>query len=140
MLSGNNKATIHFAGNDLFIGITPSGHAVTLDTNSNRSAAPSPMELLLLALGTCTATDVASILAKKREQVTAYSVEVMGERNDGHPRGYKRLEVRHIVEGRNIAKKSVADAIRLSEEKYCSVAATLSPAAEILSTYEIIER
>ena len=140
MLSGNNKATIHFAGNDLFIGITPSGHAVTLDTNSDRSVAPSPMELLLLALGTCTAVDVASILAKKREQVTAYSVEVMGERNDGHPRGYKRLEVHHIVEGRNIAKKSVADAIRLSEEKYCSVAATLRPAAEILSTYEIIER
>ena len=140
MLSGNNKATIHFAGNDLFIGITPSGHAVTLDTNSDRSVAPSPMELLLLALGTCTAVDVASILAKKREQVTAYSVEVMGERHDGHPRGYKRLEVRHIVEGRNIAEKAVADAIRLSEEKYCSVAATLRPAAEILSTYEIIER
>ena len=140
MLSGNNKATIHFAGNDLFIGITPSGHAVTLDTNSDRSVAPSPMELLLLALGTCTAVDVASILAKKREQVTAYSVEVKGERHKNHPRGYKRLEVRHIVEGRNIAKKSVADAIRLSEEKYCSVAATLRPAAEILSTYEIIER
>ena len=59
-----NKAIVHFAGNDLFIGITPSGHALTLDTNHERNAAPTPMELLLLALGSCTGVDVVSILQK----------------------------------------------------------------------------
>jgi putative redox protein len=134
-----NKAIVHFAGNDLFIGITPSGHALTLDTNHERNAAPTPMELLLLALGSCTGVDVLSILQKKRETVTDYRVEVRGERREDHPRSYKRMEVHHIVWGRNISEKSVMQAIELSEAKYCSVAATLRPTAEIVSSYEIIE-
>jgi len=134
-----NKAIVLFAGNDLFIGITPSGHALTLDTNHERNAAPTPMELLLLALGSCTGVDVVSILQKKRETVTDYRVEVRGERREDHPRSYKRMEVHHIVRGRNISEKSVMQAIELSEAKYCSVAATLRPTAEIVSSYEIIE-
>ena len=128
-----NKAIVLFAGNDLFIGITPSGHALTLDTNHERNAAPTPMELLLLALGSCTGVDVV------RETVTDYRVEVRGERREDHPRSYKRMEVHHIVRGRNISEKSVMQAIELSEAKYCSVAATLRPTAEIVSSYEIIE-
>jgi putative redox protein len=134
-----NKAIVHFAGNDLFIGITPSGHALTLDANQERNAAPTPMELLLLALGSCTGVDVVSILQKKREPVTDYRVEVRGERREDHPRSYERMEVHHIVQGRNISEKSVVQAIELSEAKYCSVAATLRPTAEIVSSYEIIE-
>jgi len=134
-----NKAIVLFAGNDLFIGITPSGHALTLDTNHERNAAPTPMELLLLALGSCTGVDVVSILQKKRETVTDYRVEVRGERREDQPRSYKRMEVHHIVRGRNISEKSVMQAIELSEAKYCSVAATLRPTAEIVSSYEIIE-
>ena len=65
------KATVHFAGEDLFIGITPSGHAQALDTNHERASAATPMELLLIALGSCTAVDVISILRKKRQQVTS---------------------------------------------------------------------
>lgn len=133
------KATVHFAGNDLFIGITPSNHALTLDTNHERDSAPSPVELLLVALGSCTATDVIGILQKKREDVKAYRVEVHGERRDDHPRSYSRMEVHHIVTGRNISEKSVSQAIELSETKYCSVAATLRPTAEIVSSFEIIE-
>jgi len=132
-------ATIRYAGDELFIGITPSGHAQTLETNSARASAATPMELLLLALGSCTAVDVISILKKKRERVTDYRVEVRGERRAEHPRAYTRLEVRHIVRGRNVSEKAVAQAIELSETKYCSVAATLRPAAEIISSYEIIE-
>lgn len=134
-----NKAIVQFAGNDLFIGITPSGHALTLDTNHERNAAPTPMELLLLALGSCTGVDVVSILQKKREPVTDYRVEVRGERRKDHPRSYVRMEVHHIVQGRNISETSVVQAIKLSEAKYCSVAATLRPTAEIVSSYEIIE-
>jgi putative redox protein len=82
---------------------------------------------------------VISILKKKREQVSAYRVEVRGERRADHPRSYKRMEVHHVVTGRGVSERSVAQAIELSETKYCSVAATLRPTAEIVSTFEIIE-
>ena len=133
------KATIRFAGDELFIGVTPSGHAQVLETNKARGAAATPMELLLLALGSCTAVDVVSILEKKREQLTGYHVEVRGTRREEHPRAYTRLEVHHVLRGRGLSEKAVAQAIQLSDEKYCSVAATLRPAAEILTTYEIVE-
>ena len=134
------KATIHFAGEDLFVGISPSGHAQVLDTNHDRASAATPVELLLIALGSCTAVDVISILRKKREQVTAYRVEVRGERRDEHPRSFTRMEVRHVVSGRNISEKGLSQAIELSETKYCSVAATFRPTVEIVSTFEIIEQ
>ncbi|HEX8845517.1 MAG TPA: OsmC family protein [Pyrinomonadaceae bacterium] len=133
------KAIVHFAGNDLFVGISPSGHALAVETDHERSSAATPVELLLIALGSCTAVDVISILRKKREQVTAYRVEVQGERRAEHPRHFTRMEVRHIVRGRKVSEKALAQAIELSETKYCSVAATLRPTVEIVSSYEIIE-
>jgi putative redox protein len=133
------KAVVYSAGDDLFIGITPSGHAQVLDTNSARRSAATPVELLLIALGSCTAVDVVSIMRKKRERVTDYRVEISGERRSEHPRKYTRMLVKHIVRGHNISAKALAQAIELSDEKYCSVAATLRPCVEIVSTYEIIE-
>jgi putative redox protein len=133
------KAVIHSAGDGLFIGISPSGHSQVLETNHERDSAATPMELLLLALGGCTAVDVVSILKKKREQVTGYRVEVSGTRREEHPRAYTRMKVRHVVTGRGVSEKSVAQAVELSETKYCSVAATLRPGVEIVTTYEIIE-
>ena len=139
METGDAKAVVKFAGDDLFVAVSASGHALAVETDSARSRAATPMELLLLAVGSCTGVDVISILRKKRERVTDYRVEVRGERRAEHPRAYTRLEVRHIVRGRGVSEKSVAQAVELSESKYCSVAATLRPAAEIVSTYEIIE-
>lgn len=139
MKQANSKAVVHFASNDFFVGITPSGHSVTLDTSGERSVAPTPMELLLIALGSCTAVDVIGILKKKREEVNDYRVEVWGERREEHPRSYRKLGVHHIVRGRSVSKRAVKQAIELSETKYCSVAATLRPAAEIVSSFEIIE-
>ncbi len=133
------KATVRFVSEDLFLGTTPSGHAFALDTDSKRSSAPSPVELLLVALGSCTATDVASILAKKRQHVTSYVVEVTGQRRDEYPRSYTSMKVHHILTGKSISAKAVAHAIELSETKYCSVAATLRPTVEIQSSFEIIE-
>jgi putative redox protein len=135
----NPVATIHYAGNDLWVGISPSGHAQTLDTDHKRGSAASPVELLLIALGSCTAVDVINIMRKKREQVTDYRVEVRGFRRDEHPRKFTRMELRHILRGRNISERALAQAIELSETKYCSVSATLQPQVEITSTYEIIE-
>ena len=139
MAINDSKATIHFAGNELFVGISPSGHAQAIETNSSRSNAATPMELLLLALGSCTGVDVISILKKKRQRVSDYRIEVSGERREEHPRGYTRLHVKHIVRGQGVSEQAVTQAIELSETKYCSVAATLRGNAEIISTYEIIE-
>jgi putative redox protein len=133
------RAVIHHAGDGLFIGITPSGHAQVLETDYERGSAATPMELLLVALGGCTAVDVISILKKKREQVTDYRVEVRGTRREEHPRAFTRMEVRHVVRVRGVSERAVAAAVELSETKYCSVAATLRPTVEIISSYEIIE-
>jgi putative redox protein len=139
MVTEDAKAVIHHAGDDLFVCVSPSGHAQAIDTNHERASAASPVELLLIALGSCTAVDVISILRKKREQVTSYRVEVRGERRSEHPRHFTRMEVRHIVRGHNISERALRQAIELSETKYCSVAATLRPTVEIVSIHEIIE-
>ena len=133
------KAIVRFVSDDLFVGVTPSGHSITLDTDSSRSIAPSPTELLLLAAGACTATDVAGILAKKRQHVTAYVIEVSGVRRDDFPRKYTSIKVHHILTGRNLSPTAIAHAIELSDTKYCSVAATLRPGVEIQTSFEIIE-
>ena len=133
------KAVVELARDDLFVAFSPSGHSLTIDADRARNTAPSPMELLLLALGSCTGVDVASILKKKRQRVSAYRVEVRGKRRTDHPRSFSRLEVHHIITGRNISERSVAQASELSGQKYCSVAASLRPTAEIVSSFEIIE-
>ncbi|MGI8656049.1 MAG: OsmC family protein [Pyrinomonadaceae bacterium] len=139
MTQNDRKATIQLVDDNLFLGTSPSGHVIAVDTDHARSSAASPVELLLIALGSCTAVDVIEILRKKRAIVTAYRVEVTGERRADYPRSYTGMDVRHIVSGRNINAKAIAQAIRLSEEKYCSVAATFRPTVTITSTYEIIE-
>jgi putative redox protein len=139
MIVKNGKAIVKLVSDDLFVGITPSGHAVTFDTNSERSNAPSPVEMLLVALGSCTAVDVAGILHKKRQKVTSYQVEVSGQRRDEYPRSYTSMNVHHVLTGRGLSEKAVAQAIELSENKYCSVAATFRPTVEIQSSFEIIE-
>jgi putative redox protein len=135
----NTHAIIQYAGNDYFVGVTPSGHAIPIDTNGERSTAGSPLEFLLVALGSCTAVDVIGVLHKKRQQVTDYRVEVRGERREEHPRGFKRMEVRHIFHGHAISEEAVAKAIDISITKYCSVAASLRPTVEIVTSFEIHE-
>ncbi|PYS57349.1 MAG: hypothetical protein DMF76_22470 [Acidobacteria bacterium] len=130
---------IQFAGDEFFVGIAPSGHAQAIETNSKRNRAATPMELLLIALGSCTGVDVISILKKKRQRVTDYRIEVSGERREEFPRSYTRLSVKHIVRGRGLSEPAVARAIELSDQKYCSVAATLRGSAEIVTSYEIVE-
>ena len=139
-MSGNPyKATVHYAGDEFFIGTSPSGHAQTIDVKGDRKAAPSPLEMLLVSVAACTAADVISILLKKRQDVTEYNVEVTGERVEEHPRKFVKFHVHHIVRGRTVSEKAVADAIELSDTKYCSVAATVRPTAEITTSYEVIE-
>ncbi len=133
------KATVRYIGDEMFVGTPPSGHAQVIDTNGDRRAAATPVEMLLVAVAACTAADVISILIKKRQEVTSYNVEVTGQRRDEYPRAFTRFEINHIVHGHDVSEKAVADAIELSDTKYCSVAATVRPTAEIITSFEIID-
>jgi putative redox protein len=139
MGSDGYRATVRYAGDKLFIGMPPSGTSYLMDADGERKTAPTPLEHLLVAVAGCTAFDVQPILEKKRQDVTNYWVEISGERRDEYPRAFIRFDIKHVVHGWNISEKAVADAIALSEEKYCSVAATVRPMAEIHSSYEIVE-
>ena len=132
------KAHVMYAGDEFFIGTAPSGHAQVIDTKGDRRAAPTPIEMLLVSVAACTAADVTSILHKKRQDVNAYNVEITGERKEEHPRAFIKFHIHHIVHGRNISEKAVADAIELSDTKYCSIAATVRPTAEITTSFEIV--
>ena len=139
MSSSTYKATVQYAGDEFFVGTPPSGHAQIIDTKGDRKSAGSPLEMLLVSVAACTAADVISILLKKRQNVDAYRVEVNGTRKEDHPRAFTAFHVHHIVHGRSVSEKAVADAIKLSDEKYCSVAATVRPTATITTSYEVIE-
>ena len=139
-MSGNTyKATVKYAGDEFFIATTPSRHAQVIDAKGDRRAAPTPVEMLLVAVAGCTAADVISILLKKRQDVTDYNVEIEGTRSDDHPRKFTKFHVHHIVHGRGVSEKALSDAIELSDTKYCSVAATVRPTAKITTSYEIID-
>ncbi len=99
----------------------------------------SPLEMLLVSVAACTAADVISILEKKRQDVVSYDVEITGTRADDHPRKFDAFHINHIVRGRGISEKALADAIELSDTKYCSVAATVRPTATITTSFETIE-
>ena len=139
MATSEYRARVHYAGDEFFIGTTPSGISQTIDVKGDRHSAPSPLELLLVSVAACTAADVISILEKKRQDVTAYDVEVTGERVSDFPRKFIKFHVHHIVQGRDVSEEAVKHAIELSDQKYCSVAATVRPTAEITTSYAIIE-
>jgi putative redox protein len=95
------------------------------------------MELLLVALGGCTAMDVISILRKKRESVTGYTIQVSGTPAETIPHVFTSMTIHHVIEGNDVSDASVQRAIELSETKYCSAFAMLSASAPITSSYEI---
>lgn len=132
-------ALLRYAGNEAFVGESPSGHAIVTSFSHAKVTAPTPVELVLIALGGCTGADVVGILEKKRQRVTGYEIEVRGDRRAEHPRIYTRIEVVHKIRGHKVDPKAVAHAIELSETKYCSVSAMLTPAVTIETRYEITE-
>ena len=139
-MTGNSyEATVQYGGDGFFIGTPPSGHAQVIDVKGDRKAAPSPLEMLLVSVAGCTAADVISILEKKRQIIDSYIVRITGQRKDDHPRAFIAFHIHHIVHGRSVSEKAVADAIELSDTKYCSVAATVRPTAEITTSFEIVE-
>jgi putative redox protein len=119
-----------------------SGHHVTLDAAEHGGGYNEgfrPMELLLVGLAGCTGMDVISILRKKRQQVTAYEVNVTGIRAEDHPMVFVEITVEHIVTGHQIQPEAVARAIQLSEERYCGAGAMLGKVARLTHTFRIID-
>ena len=98
-----------------------------------------PMETVLASLAGCTSFDVVSILKKKRQNISAYSVETEAERTDEPPEVFTKIHIKYIIKGKNISKEAVEKAIQLSHDKYCSVGAMLRKTAEIITSYEIIQ-
>lgn len=130
-------ARVRWVGHEQFLGITPSGHAIPFDSDRASNAAPGPMEMLLAALGACTATDIVVILAKKRQKLESLEIEISGERAPEPPQVWVKIEIVYKLRG-ILDEKAVRDTIQLSEEKYCSVAATLRKSAAITFRYEIL--
>ena len=127
--------TIRHLGGARYVGRNGAGDQIIID-GEEVALGVRPMEALLAALGTCTAFDVVSILAKRRTPAESYRIELKGERAEEHPRRYTRIWVRHLVGGEGITPESLERAVGLSHEKYCSVAATLNAEIEYEAVLE----
>src|SRR5271156_4031915 len=122
-------AKVLWTDNERYLGEASSHHAIVMDTAAEKTAS-SPMELVLIALCGCTASDVVGILRKKREPFTHLEVEAVGERASGYPAVYTEIKLTYRVSGK-VSHKAMEDAVRLSKEKYCSVSAMLAKTARI---------
>ena len=130
-------ASVQWIGEEKFVAISPSGHAITIDSDRASNKAPGPMEMLLMALGACTATDVVSVLKKKRQKLESLEVVCSGERAAEPPTVWTKLEVLYRLRG-SIDEAAAKHAIELSEGKYCSVSAMLQKTAKLTWRYEIL--
>ena len=138
MANSANLRLVTVAGEGLRFGVTTgSGQSTVIDSGTGMIA-PSPVEMLLVALASCTAMDVISILRKKRQQVTAYEIAIRGERRPEHPRSYTHIEIGHHFTGHDLSPEAIAHAIDLSHHRYCSVQASLDPAIEVTNRFEIV--
>jgi putative redox protein len=130
-------ATVKWIEGKQFIGIDSTHHSVVLST-PDEGIGIKPSELLLIAVGSCSAVDVVEILTKKRMPLTSLEISVTGEQDQDPPWTFRKIHVHYRISGKNLTEKAVAQAIQLSEEKYCSVAATVRAAAQIITEFEIV--
>jgi len=123
-----------------FVATDGMGHSIVMDASKQsggENSGFSPMQLLLIALGGCTGMDVAHIMRKQRQQVNDLEILVSGERVEEQPRVYDNIHVEYRIKGKGIKENAVQRAIQLSEDKYCSVGATLRTKAKVTSNHII---
>ncbi|HWG57890.1 MAG TPA: OsmC family protein [Candidatus Acidoferrales bacterium] len=130
-------ATVKWMGKERFQATMPSGASMQFDAADTDRQGPGPMETLLGALGACTSVDVVLILEKKRQKLASLELEISAERADSAPRVWTKIEILYRLAG-VLEEKAVRDAIELSQQKYCSVAAMLGKAAQITYRYQIV--
>ncbi|MEI2298480.1 OsmC family protein [Ensifer sp. MJa1] len=136
------KARVKWVEDRTFVGESGSGHKVVLGTafgEDGRTPGPSPMELVLIGTGGCSAYDVVHILEKGREPVEDCVVELDADRAETEPRVFTRIHMHFIVKGRGLALNKVERAISLSIEKYCSASAMLAKTATITHDFEVVD-
>lgn len=136
------KAQVKWTGARSFIGTAESGHAIAFgaaDPETGLKPGPSPMELLLLGTGGCSAYDVVHILERGREPVRDVRVEIEAERAETEPKVYTRIHMHFIVEGPGLSPAKVERAISLSIEKYCSASAMMAATATLTHDFELID-
>ncbi len=121
-----------------FVGTDSTGHSLVM-SSSEEGTGLKPSDLLLLGLGGCTGVDVISILEKQRQKVTDLEVMITGEQDPDPPWTFRRIEIEYLLRGEGLKEEAVRRAIQLSEEKYCSVGATISGVAEMASSFQIVE-
>lgn len=129
--------TVRWITGKQFIGIDSTGHSVVLST-PEEGVGVKPSEMLLVALSACTAVDVVEILAKKRLTLTYLEIIAAGEQDPEPPWAFRKIHLKYRLAGPDLTQKAVQQAIELSEEKYCSVAATIRGVAEITTDYELL--
>jgi putative redox protein len=128
-------AKLNWTNGEQFVVRASSDHAIVVDADRNTNTASGPMELVLMGLCACTAADVVSILKKKREPFIALEVRAEAEQASEPPRVFTKIKLIYVVSGQ-VSRKAMEDAVRLSEDKYCSVATMLKSTVKI--TTEII--
>jgi putative redox protein len=136
------KARVRWVEGAMFVGESPSGHAVVMDgppEGGGRNLGVRPMEMLLLGMGGCTGYDVVEILRRARQTVRDCVVEVTAERATQVPKIFTKIHVHYIVTGVGLTPERVERAVKLSAEKYCSASIMLGKAAEISHDFEIVE-
>ncbi len=136
------ESVARWTGGLKFEGTFSTGHSIVLDSPPDHGGSgegPRPVEMLLMGLAGCTGMDVIAILEKKRQKVSSFRLQVSGERRDEHPRVFTKLHVIYIVRGKGIDVDAVRQAVHLSEERYCSVAAMLREAAPITTEIRVEE-
>ena len=129
-------ATANWTDGERFVAIASSGHALVVEADRQRNTGVGPMELVLIGLCACTASDMVTILSKKREPFTSIEVHAEGERAKTPPMVYETIKLIYKVGGK-VTRKAVEDAVRLSESKYCSVSAMLQKTAKITVEIEL---
>ena len=131
------EAKVNWIDGEQFAAIASSKHAIVIDSDRQSNTAPGPMEMVLMGLCACTATDVLSILRKKRQPFTAVEVRAEAERAPQPPTVYTSIRLIYTIIGA-VDRKAAEDAVALSEEKYCSVAAMLKSTARITTEIRLI--
>ena len=137
MISASVTLTQAEGSHSQFVATSGTGHHLLIDDAAGNTGAK-PIELVAIALAGCTAFDVINILRKKRQQVTGYEVRVEAEQKPDPPQVFTVVRIHHVVKGIDVSAQAVEDAIRLSEEKYCSVGAMVQKSAKLHSMLEIV--
>jgi putative redox protein len=135
---GETSTVVQWVGGQKYLGIDSTKHSIIM-SSASEGIGVKPSETLLLSLAACTAHDVVEILAKKRTPLTSLEITTTGEQDSTPPWPFRKIHLKYRVSGHGLTNKAVEQAILLSEEKYCSVAATIRGVAEITTEFEIIK-